>query len=286
MGHFLKSTKFKVILCVLALLIGVMIYAVFLGGYTIGGIDLFKQAVAPLQRLSNSISSRVEYVLEVYSGAEQCFEENQSLREEIASLYRELAEAEAAQEELDELKAYVGIKEQHSEVSLSSPCKVTGYLANDPYGAFTIDAGKEDGIALYDPVVTEQGLVGVISELGDGTATVTTILSPDVSVAAYCSRTRDKGVVSGSLSFLQEGWCKLQYLEKEHKLKKESVILTTGENGYFPKNFIIGYVQETGMDDTGLTCYAALEPAADLPNLSQVIVITDFSGKESRDDKN
>ena len=76
-----------------------------------------------------------------------------------------------------------------------------------------------------------------------------------------------------------DGRCKLQYLNKNTNLKKDRIILTTGENGLFPAGYVIGYVKEVAMDDTGLTAYAAVEPASDLKNLSLVVVITDFSGK-------
>ena len=67
MGNFLKSAKFRIIVCILALLVGVMIYALTMGGYTISTVGVFRSIAAPFQRASNAISSRVEYILEVYS---------------------------------------------------------------------------------------------------------------------------------------------------------------------------------------------------------------------------
>jgi rod shape-determining protein MreC len=269
---------------VLALLIGVMIYAVSMGGYTISTVGIFKSIAAPFQKASNSISSRVEYVLNLYGNAESCYEENQALKAEIATLHTQLADYETTKEELEELQAFVGIKEEHTDFSFSAPCEVIGYVTNDPYYAFMIDSGLEEGLHLYDPVATEQGLVGVITEIGQHTATVTTVLSPDLSVAAYCSTTKDQGVLTGSVSLSREGLCILQYLDRNTQLQKENVILTTGENGLFPKGYVIGYVQDIGMDDTGLTAYASVKPAVELSNLNMVIVITDFDGKERQED--
>lgn len=281
MGNFLKSTKCRVILCILALLIGIMIYAVSVGGYTISGIGMFNSMTAPLQRASNSISERVEYWLSMYSNAEYHYEQNKVLREEIAALHAELADYEQTKERLADLEAFVGIKEMHEDFNYSAPCEVTGYVTNDPFGAFTIHGGTADGISLHDPVVTDTGLVGVITEVGRDTATVTTILSPEVSVAAYCSTTKDHGVVTGSVAEAMKGRCKLQYLDKDTSLKRNRVILTSGDSGLFPKGYVIGYVRELGMDDSGMTAYAAIEPAADLANLNMVVVITDFEGKEA-----
>ena len=281
MLNFLKSKKFKAVLWLLALLIGLMLYAVFVGGYTISGIGFFKSVTAPIQKVSNSISQRVEFGLDLYRNAENYYEENRALREEINTLHTELADYEATKEELERLQAFIGIKEKHEDYAMTAPFDVTGYVTNDPYCTFMIDGGTEDGISLYDPVVSESGLVGVITELGTHTATVTTILSPELSVSAGTRSAKERGILTGSISLAM---CKLQYLDKNTSLKKDKIILTTGENGLFPSGYVIGYVKETAMDDTGLTAYAKIEPASDLKKLSLVVVITDFSGKADADD--
>ncbi len=282
MGNFLRSTKCKVILFVLALLIGVMIYAVSMSGYTISSIGFFKSIAVPFQRASNAIAEKVEYVLGIYSTADSYYQENQALKEEIASLNAQLADYDAAKEELEELREFIGIKEDHMDYTMTAPCEVVGYVTNDPYGAFLIEGGTDDGISLYDPVVTVQGLVGMVTEVGKDTATVSTILSPDISVAAYCSSVGEYGVVTGDVAASRDGRCHMNYLDVDTRLHEGNVILTTGDNGYFPENYVIGYVKETGLDSTGLTAYASIEPAADLFNLRMVVVITDFDGKEER----
>lgn len=283
MLNFLKSGKCKVVLWVLALLIGLMLYAVFVGGYTISSVGLFRTIIAPFQKASNAISQQVEYGLDLYRNAEKYDEENKALREEINALHTELADYEATKEELERLQAFIGIKEKHDDYSLTAPFDVTGYVTNDPYYAFMINGGSDDGISLYDPVVSDMGLVGVITELGTHTAIVTTILSPELSVSAGTRSVKERGILTGSVSLAMEGMCKLQYLDKETSLKKDRIILTTGENGLFPAGYVIGYVKDVAMDDTGLTAYAAVEPASDMKNLSRVVVITDFNGKAERE---
>ena len=278
-GDFFRSVRFRVILCILALLVGVMIYAVSMGGYTISTVGLFNGIAAPFQRASNAISTRVEHVLRLYGDAEDTYEENQSLRREIAELHTKLADYEDTRQELQELQAFVGIKERHEDYTMSAPCEVIGYVTNDPYGAFMIDGGERDGISLYDPVVTELGLVGIITQLGEDTSTVTTILSPDLNIAACSSSAGDRGVLTGTVALSQDGLCKLEYLDRDTRMKKEQVILTTGENGLFPRGYVIGYVKDVQPDDSGMTAYAAVEPAADISGLSMVVVITDFNGK-------
>ena len=283
MEHFLKSKKLKAILIIMALLAGILAYAVSAGGYTIPAVDILNALASPFQKASNAISGNVEYALTLYQNAENGYEENEELRKEVAELHRQLSKYEEVKQELTELKSFVGIKETYDDFVITSPCEVTGYVTNDPFYAFNIDCGKNEGISLYDPVVTEEGLVGVITKLGNNSATVTTILSPDLSVAVYCSTTKDHGVLTGSVGYAMQGMTKLQYLDKETTLrknqKKDRVILTSGENGLFPKGYVVGYVNEVKTDDSGLTACASIKPAADVRNLHMVVVVTDFEGK-------
>ncbi len=284
MSNFFKSTKCKVILFILALLVGVMIYAVSQGGYTLSSISAFQKIAEPFQKASNGISENVEHVLDMYSNAQSYYDENMKLKAELARLHAQLADYEDTKEELAELKEFMCIKEEYPDFTLTTPFDVVAYLANDPYAGFTIDGGTKDGIALYDPVVTEQGMVGIITEVGEEISTVSTILSPDVFIAANCVTAGESGVITGGVALSRDGLCKLDFLVKETRIHKDEVILTSGENGYFPKGYVIGFVQETGMDATGLSAYAVVKPAVDMFNLTKVVVITDFSGKEERNE--
>mgnify|MGYP003315804035 CR=1 FL=1 len=49
------------------------------------------------------------------------------------------------------------------------------------------------------------------------------------------------------------------------------------------KGCVIGFVVDTGTEATGLSAYAKIKPAADLKNLTKVVVITDYSGKGEQD---
>ena len=280
MNHFFKSTRFKVILFIIALLTGIMVYAVSVGGYSLSAVSLFRTIAAPFQRVSNSLSERVEHSLNVYRDAEIHYEQNKALKQEVAELHKELAEYDDMKRRLEELQEFVGIKEEYKDLVFSAPCEVINYVTNDPFGAFIIGQGSADGIELYDPVVTDLGLVGVITEVGEHTSQVTTILSPDVSVAVYCSTTTDHGVETGNVGLSLDGLCRLQYLEKDTQIRKDKVILTSGENGMFPKGYVVGYVRDVQVDETGLTTTASVEPAAEILDLSMVIVIKDFTGKD------
>ena len=122
MNHFFKSTRFKVILFIIALLTGIMVYAVSVGGYSLSAVSLFRTIAAPFQRVSNSLSERVEHSLNVYRDAEIHYEQNKALKQEVAELHKELAEYDDMKRRLEELQEFVGIKEEYKDLVFSAPC--------------------------------------------------------------------------------------------------------------------------------------------------------------------
>ena len=181
MGDFFKSVKFKIIICILALLVGIMIYSVTQGGNSISGSNALGGIFKPVRKLSNSISNKVETQIDMFVNAEDYYDENQALKEQISELYNKLTEYENTKKEIEELRKFVGIKEDNEQYELSPPCSVIGRVTNDPFGSFIIDRGSKDEIKVYDSVVTGEGLVGVVVEVADSYSIVRTILSPEVS---------------------------------------------------------------------------------------------------------
>lgn len=285
MREFLKSTRFKVLLAFLAFLVGIMIYAVTKGGYSVSGASFINTVSKPFRAISNSISMKIELGLDKLSNADEYYNENQRLKEQIGELNNQLTEYEALKAEVEELRKFVTIKEEHEDYILSEPCEVLGYTANDPFKSFTIDKGSAEGIEPYCPVVTAEGLVGITVEVSEHVTLVRTILSPDLSVAAVCSSSAaDVGIIEGNVVSSEIGNTRLIHLSKEHELRTGNLMITAGSSGLFPKDYPVGTVESLEIDKTGLSAYAEIEPCVDISRLTSVIVITDFSGKEVSDE--
>ena len=154
MGSFFKSKKFRIILCVVALLIGVMLYAVTQDGHTLPTTGFVGTVLKPVRAVSNQISQTVERTLDVFAKSKSYQTENQELQQRVAELENQLVDYHKTQEELEDLKGFMGVKKDHEDYVLSDPCAIIGYVENDPFHAFYIDQGSEDGISVYDPVVT------------------------------------------------------------------------------------------------------------------------------------
>jgi rod shape-determining protein MreC len=76
---------------------------------------------------------------------------------------------------------------------------VTASEINQPQSLWvshvTINAGSGDGVAVNDPVIDPDGLIGTVSEVAADSAIVTLINDPSSGVAARDSASREHGVI-------------------------------------------------------------------------------------------
>ena len=279
LSAFFRSAKFRVLLCILALLTGIMLYSLRSGART-DRLTVFFQAITmPARKAASAISGNVEEKLDTYYQSKAYRDENERLREQIAVLNQQLIGYDDAAAELEALRDQLKIKEKHDDFVLSEPCKVIMPTTNDLTGSFLIDKGEEDGILLNAPVICSQGLVGAVTSLSPHSATVTTVLSPELSVGAIVLETGDSGIAEGDLRHAGDGALRMIYLDENSTAAKGNLIITAGTTGLFPYGLPVGNITETGIEETGLAKYAVLTPAVSLSDLEAVTVLLDFKGK-------
>lgn len=277
--EFLHSKTFRVMLCIVALLTGVMLYSIKQEGKTDLLTDTLQTITYPVRRFSASISGTVNKKLDTYYNAKAYREENAMLRQQITDLNEKLIGYDDAVAELEALREQLQIQKDNSDFVMSRPATVLLPLTNDLSEGFLIHLGTEDGLTLNAPVICNQGLVGIITEVSSHYATVTTILSDAVSVGALVPQSNDSGIIEGNLHLAAEGNTKLIYLNEQHGVSQGDLVITAGTTGLFPYGLQIGNVTETGMEETGLTAYAVVKPSVDFSTLDSVTVLLDFEGK-------
>jgi rod shape-determining protein MreC len=285
MGDFFRRHRLRIIICMIALLVGMMLYVVTQEGNALPGSGLLSPVLRPLQSAANTVSEASSNLLHSLTSGTKQQQELEALKKENAALKNQLTDYEDVQQQLEELQRFMGIKETHEDYTLSEPCTIIGYVTNDPYHSFLIDKGASDGLSLYDPVVTGEGIVGVISELSSNSATVQTILSPDLSVGAISADNQSTGIVEGEILLSESYQCRMIYLDRDTTLEAGDLIMTSSASGLFPKGYLIGTVESVELMDSGLSKYAVITPAVDFQAMTSVIVITDYPGKDDDDNE-
>ena len=282
MREFFKSLRFKIILAVVAVILGGMLYAATTGGLATLPEQILSYVVYPVQRAAAAVSDSITGFFSVFVDAQENYEENQRLKEENAELRRQLVDYEDTKTENERLKEITGLKELNPDIEFQP----AGVIARDPedrFGAFTIDIGYLHGISVRDLVVTGEGLVGYISKVGPTYAVVTTILSPDCNVGAMEISTKDTGNITGTVELAAEGCTKLELLPRDTLVEEGGTVVTAGTSGLFPKNLVIGTVEKVELETSGITSYAVIRPVSEINEIKNVFVLTDFLGKGSSD---
>lgn len=279
MREFFSSWKFKVILGVVALLLGLMVYAATTSNIATSPESLLGAITAPFQRLTTNISNAVESQLDKLINADKYYKENQLLKEQLAEIYGKYINYEDIKAENEQLREVIGLKEDNSDYEFSPPSSIIGRQSNDIYGSFVIDKGSLDGISAQDPVITSAGLVGRVIEVAPTYSRVATLLSPDVPVGVYCVETKDTGILMGDIDLASQGKCKMVYIDKDSKLKRGDIVVTSGRSGVFPDGIMVGTVEDVYIEDTGLSKSAIITPVVNSGKIKDVFVITSFEGQ-------
>ena len=130
------------------------------------------------------------------------------------------------------------------------------------YSAVTIDVGSGEGVAVNDPVIDGDGLVGRVAAVTGGSAQVTLISDHSSAVSAKVVPQGVQGVVKPVVGNSDE--LILDFLDSSKQVHRGETVVTAGWRAQglaslFPPNLPVGEVTErldrrTGGAPTGVTC--------------------------------
>lgn len=269
-----KGLRLLAVVIVAAIIVGAVVGA--LGGKAGFLTNLDGILREPFQQASVTFTGWLESLYGNIYRYDTLKAENQRLREELASAQREAREGREAVQENERLRDLLDLSQRHSDFKLEA-AKVVAFSASNWSSMLTISKGEEAGIEPGDCVITEGGsLVGQVTEVGSGWATVRTVIDIDLSAGGYVSNSGATGMISGDFSLMQEGKTKLGYLMEGVSLFPGDTVLTSGKGGAYPAGLVVGTVEEVRTAAGGQQTFGVIAPACDLNNLLQVFIIKDF----------
>lgn len=279
MKDFFHSVKFKILLGIAALLMGLMVAVAVTAGQQTTPQQILNTLAYPFVTAANAISDGVGGFFDKLINADKYKSQNEELTAKLSEMYKYTMDFDSLQKENIRLREMLELKQKNEDFRFSEPCDIISRNANDMYGGFTVSGGKRDGLSLNDPVITSVGLVGRVTSVGDNYAKVTTIISPEVNVGVYTMRTKTTGVIENDVSSAEKELCLMSDILKDADIKEGDIVFTSGKSGLFPADIPVGTVTEVYDDPNGLTKHALVKPMENVKSVSSVFVITDFEGK-------
>lgn len=277
MRFFFRSKQFKTILVVF------LIIAVLTASFAAVGRRMSPQAdiagiiAAPFRSAAKGISGAVSDFFKSYRDGNKLSLENAELKSQINELQNKVSDYEKVLSENDFYKQYLEIKENHPDFKFAD-ASIIAKDPDDPYGGFSINKGSASDISLYDPVITDAGVVGYVTEVGLTSCKVTTILNHDITLGAIDNRTNDSGIVTGTLALAQNGLCRFANLSRSCSVAVGDYVVTSGE-GIFPAGLLVGTVKNIGIDEYNTSVFAEVQPFVEFSEIRSVMVITSFEGQ-------
>lgn len=275
MNNFFKSRAFVVLLTLFIILAGVptILTGMGQGSYV---RDAVMVVVSPLMRGASAIGDSLCGFAEYFTEFDRLKEENKVLSERVKELEDEVYNAELLEKENEWMRSYLGAKRANTEYSYCD-ANLIGSETGGYISTFTLDRGSTSGIEVGMPVITAEGVVGRITEVGLTFSRVSTVINYDSSIGAYIERSGEVGLVSGDFDRRRDGFCILEYLKFDADVEVGDKIYSSGLGSVYPRGLYIGEVAEVTGDAYNHTKVAVIKPAADLENLTKVMIITSYS---------
>lgn len=278
MNRFFKSIGFKIFLGLTAALLAGAVTAAVLNSNSAPQTSAAGLIFGPLQRFSSYLAGELSDFSVPFKSSAALSEENAELKKEVARLTDELVDYERAKHDLARYEKFLGVKEENPSFKFAA----AAVIARDPgdkFFSFTAGKGSLHGVSVNDPVISGKYLVGVVTSVMPTQCKVSTLLNPAVNVGAFEISTRESGFVTTTPELSEKGLCRLPGLERTTAVVPGSVVVTSGIGGVYPRNLIIGTVDEVANDTADISSFAVIKPGADPTQLQDVFIIIDFEGQ-------
>ena len=145
----------------------------------------------------------------------------------------------------------------------------------------TIDKGRLDGVMPDMGVVSERGVVGIVSTVSDHFAVIIPLLNPKMRLSCKVLGSSYFGSLSWNGRDTQ--YATLEELPRHVEFQRGDTIVTSGYSAVFPAGLIVGIVEEYAKQHDDNFYALQVRLAADFHALNHVRIIKNFLQQEQLD---
>lgn len=234
--------------------------------------------ISPMQKGIQLVGSWISEQLDIIQTKQELLEENNRLKEELATTIYENKILQQEKYELDGLRKLYELDQKYADY----PKVAARVISKDPgnwYNVFTIDKGTNDGFEVGMNVMAGNGLVGIITDVGKNHSKVRSIIDDKSNVFGMFLKTSDLCNVKGNLKLIDSGVIEVEIYDKDADVKDGYEVVTSHISDKFLEGILIGYISDITVNPANMskTCY--LTPVVDFDRLDTVLVITELKEK-------
>ena len=276
MNDFFRSKTFKIIAVLLAAVLAFFLRAVYTGGLMPALSHIGGAVATPFGEFFAGIGNGIQDFFQPIFHGRELQKENEDLQKLVDELTRRQADYDELKNQNDLYRRFFSISDSNADYTLE-PTTVIAHVPDDPSGSFIINIGQSQGITSGMPVITENGLVGIVGRVSERYCRVLTLMDPAVNIGVLDSTTLDTGILTGDAAMSEDNTARLTYLRLQSEAAAGDLILTSGYGEQIPQGLTVGYLSEVSLAATGLTLEGVIDLSARPENARQVFVITDFT---------
>ena len=225
------------------------------------------EASAPIQRavlwpIAHARESWRDYVALIDVGRD-----NAALRDHVAALEEENLQLREALVESGNLERIAALR-RGFEAGLM-PARVIGQDVSPYFRSLLLDRGRASGVLAGMPVVSDRGLVGLVTATTPNAARTMLLVDRRAAVDAVVERSRALGIVRGAGTEALE----FVFLMRGADVRVGDALLTSGVGGVYPKGLRIGTVLSVQAEKGALVHTARVAPAVEFGQLETAYVL-------------
>lgn len=238
-----------------------------------GGRDLpwwsafFLDAAVPVQEMLATPADGIREIWRRYVELVGVRAENEALRTRLAELEEENLQYREALVASGRLQRIAEMRDEFEVPML--PAEVAGLDVSPWFRSALLDRGRSHGVHSGFPVITDEGVVGLVTATTRSTAKTMLLLDRQSAIDGIVQRSRARGIVRGT----GEGELEFEFVVRGSDVRVGDQVITSGLGGVYPKGLRLGEVVEVADAEGQLMRTARLRPAVDFGRLEQVFVM-------------
>jgi rod shape-determining protein MreC len=263
------------------LIIGSFLLLTVTYGQSSGGVQRGVSTIfSPLQAVADRALKPARDLIGWFDKTFEARGENSRLEAELVIARRQAVAGQEALQENAQLRKLVEL-DRGPALAESAYEPVTGrVIARSPTvwnSTVTIDAGSADGVEVDDPVISGDGLVGLVASAQGGSAQVTLITDHASAVSAKVVPGGVQGVIRPDVGDPED--LILDFIDSTKDVHGGQAVVTSGWRAeglasLFPPGLPVGEVTSASIVEQEASQQVHLRPYADIANLDLVQVLT------------
>jgi rod shape-determining protein MreC len=263
------------------LIIGSFLLLTITYGRSSGGLQEGVSTIfSPLQTVADRALKPARDLIGWFDKTFDARGENSRLKSELVTVRRQAVAGQEALQENAQLRKLVEL-DRGPALAESAYRPVTGrVIARSPTvwsSTVTVDVGSGDGVRVDDPVISGDGLVGLVASTEGGSSQVTLITDHASAVSAKVVPGGVQGVIRPDVGDPED--LILDFIDSTKDVHGGQTVVTSGWRAeglasLFPPGLPVGEVTSASIVEQEASQQVHLRPYADIANLDLVQVLT------------